>query len=93
MYGSLCRPTTAYTGRYVCFNLFSINPLTALLWAAVINGMVAVPMMVLLMMMATNPRIMGEFVISTVWIWLGWLATAVMCAATIAFILATAQGG
>ena len=68
-------------------NLLALNPITALVWVAVINGAVAVPVMVLLMMMARNPRIMGEFLISPLLTWTGWLATGAMALATAAFIL------
>jgi len=70
-------------------NLFSVSPLKALVWAAVINGIVAVPVMALLMLMSGNPRVMGRFCISKPWKILGWTATAVMGAATVAFIVAT----
>jgi NRAMP (natural resistance-associated macrophage protein)-like metal ion transporter len=73
-------------------NLLSISPLKALVWAAVINGVVAVPVMVLLMLMSTNRRIMGAFCISKTWTVIGWTATAVMGAVTVAFIVATASG-
>jgi Mn2+/Fe2+ NRAMP family transporter len=73
-------------------NALSINPLKALVWAAVINGVVAVPVMVLLMLMSTNPRIMGPFCISKTWQVIGWMATATMGAATMAFIVAIAGG-
>jgi Mn2+/Fe2+ NRAMP family transporter len=67
-------------------NALSLNPVTALVWAAVINGIVAVPVMALLMMMATNRRIMGQFRISMPWAVVGWLATLLMAAAAAAFI-------
>ena len=64
----------------------SLNPVTALVWAAVINGIVAVPVMALLMVMAANRRVMGRFCISRTWKVIGWLATASMAVAAIAFI-------
>jgi Mn2+/Fe2+ NRAMP family transporter len=64
-------------------NVASVNPMQALVWAAVINGFVAVPVMVLLMVMATSPRIMGPFRISARLRALGWAATAVMLVAAI----------
>lgn len=70
-------------------NLFAISPLKALVWAAVINGIVAVPVMALLMLMSGNPRVMGRFCISKAWKIMGWTATAVLGAATVAFIVAT----
>ncbi|SAL77474.1 natural resistance-associated macrophage protein [Caballeronia terrestris] len=55
-----------------------IDPIKALYWSAVINGVVSVPIMVLIMFMAVNPKIMGRFVISLKLRAAGWLATAVM---------------
>ena len=61
-----------------------IDPIQALFWSAVINGVVAVPVMVLMMHMAGSKKIMGPF--SRVSKWLravGWLATIVMAAAAV----------
>jgi Mn2+/Fe2+ NRAMP family transporter len=69
-----------------------LNPVKALVWSAVING-VAVPVMALLLMMSSKASIMGEFTISTSWKVLGWAATGLMAAATLAFGLSTALGG
>jgi len=69
-------------------NLFALNPVKALVWAAVINGVVAVPVMALLMMMAVDPRIMGRFRISRRLTALGWLATALMTGAAVALGMA-----
>jgi NRAMP (natural resistance-associated macrophage protein)-like metal ion transporter len=70
-------------------NMLSLNPVTALVWAAVINGVVAVPVMVLLMLMATNRRIMGQFCISRLWTVIGWVATLLMGAAAVAFLVSS----
>jgi Mn2+/Fe2+ NRAMP family transporter len=45
-------------------NVLSISPVTALEWSAVVNAFVAVPVMTLLMRMATNVNILGDFTIS-----------------------------
>jgi hypothetical protein len=50
----------------------------------VINGVIAVPIMVVMMKMAVNPAIMGRFVITRPLRILGWLATAVMFVAVAA---------
>jgi Mn2+/Fe2+ NRAMP family transporter len=63
-------------------NFAAIRPMRALVWAAVINGIVAVPVMVLLMRMAADQRIMGQFTVSRSWLALGWFATAIMAIAT-----------
>lgn len=64
-------------------NFTSIDPVQALFWSAVINGVVAGPVMIIVMLLASNARVMGEFTIS---FWLkifGWTATAVMITAAI----------
>jgi Mn2+/Fe2+ NRAMP family transporter len=72
-------------------NFFELNPVQALVWVAVINGVVAVPVMVLLMLLSVSPGVMGEFRISRPWVILGWAATAVMGVASVAFLVATVQ--
>ena len=64
-------------------NLSPINPIDALYWAAVINGVVSVPVMVMMMLMASRSDIMGGFTISGPLKWLGWLATLLMAAAVV----------
>jgi Mn2+/Fe2+ NRAMP family transporter len=61
-----------------------IDPIKALYWSAVVNGLVSVPIMVLIMLMAVNPKIMGKFVISLKLRMTGWLAPAVMGVAVVA---------
>jgi Mn2+/Fe2+ NRAMP family transporter len=69
-------------------NVFQLNPVKALIWAAVLNGIVAVPVMALLMLLSTSTAIMGRFRISGRWTVIGWAATAVMGVASTAFLLA-----
>jgi len=66
-------------------NVAAINPMKALLWAAVINGIVAVPVMVLLVRLAANRKVMDRFVVAGPWRLLGWIATAVMAVAKISW--------
>jgi Mn2+/Fe2+ NRAMP family transporter len=61
----------------------SISPMKALFWSAVINGVVAVPLMVVIIFLASRPSVMGKFTASRPIIMLGWLATLVMGAASI----------
>lgn len=61
----------------------SIDPIKALFWSAVINGVTSVPIMVLMMLMASNRKIMGTFVTPVPLRLLGWLSTGVMAAAVI----------
>ena len=63
-----------------------LDPIRALYWSAVINGVIAVPMMAALMYVAGHRRKMGEFRVGWVLGGLGWLSTAVMAAATITMI-------
>ncbi|HVX05312.1 MAG TPA: divalent metal cation transporter [Rhodanobacteraceae bacterium] len=60
-----------------------VNPIKMLYWSAVTNGVVAVPMMVLIMLLAGRRRIMGRFPIPDGLKVLGWAATGVMGAATL----------
>ena len=60
-----------------------MDPIRALFWSAVINGVVAVPVMIVMMLMAANPRVMGEFTLPPGLKIMGWLATAVMGLAAI----------
>lgn len=64
-----------------------INSIDALFWAAVGNGVVAPPVMVMLMLMSCDRRIMKQFTISRRLRILGWMATALMSLATIGFFL------
>jgi Mn2+/Fe2+ NRAMP family transporter len=67
----------------VVINFSSINPIRALYWSAVINGVTAVPVMVVMMLIAADSRIMGKFSITGPLRFLGWIATAVMAAAVL----------
>jgi NRAMP (natural resistance-associated macrophage protein)-like metal ion transporter len=62
-----------------------VNPVRALYWSAVINGILAAPLMALMMLIVTNPRAMGHLTLGVRQTILGWAATAVMVLATILF--------
>ncbi len=64
-------------------NFTPIDPVKALFWSAVINGVVAVPVMVMTVRMATSKKIMGQFQVRGLLRALGWLATATMAIAAI----------
>jgi len=68
------------TGVGVAMNFVGIDPIKSLFWAAVVNGVIAVPLMAVTMMMAMTPRVMGRFVLSMPLALMGWLATSVMTA-------------
>ena len=64
-------------------NFTLMDPIRALFWSAVINGVVAVPVMVVMMLMAVDSKVMGEFTLPGGLKFMGWLATAVMALAAI----------
>ena len=64
-----------------------IDPIKALYWSAVINGIISVPIMAVMMLMAVRPEIMGKFTITRKLKILGWLATAVMATAVAAMFM------
>src|SRR6267154_360693 len=67
-------------------NFSPINPVKALYWSAVINGVVAVPVMITMMHMTANARIMGKFPVHDGLKLVGWMSTGVMAAAAIAMV-------
>lgn len=71
----------------VGLNFTDLDPIRALFWAAVVNGVIAVPLMVVMMHMAGRGRIMGRLTIPMPLKILGWIATAVMAAVTVAMIV------
>ncbi len=64
-------------------NFVGINPIRALFWSAVINGVVSVPLMVVTMFMAASPKVMGQFTLPLRLRIVGWIATVVMLVASI----------
>ena len=64
-----------------------LDPIKALFWSAVVNGVVAVPIMAAMMVVVSQHRLMGRFTGSTGLMITGWAATAVMAAAAIAMIV------
>ena len=64
-------------------NFTPLDPVKALIWSAIINGVAAVPIMVMIMLIASRRAVMGEFALTKRLAVLGWLATAVMGAAAV----------
>jgi len=67
-------------------NFVHVNPIKALFWTAVINGVIAVPMLAAVMLVAARRTAMGRFAISGPLRAMGWLTTAVMGACAIGMI-------
>ncbi|HEX9012086.1 MAG TPA: divalent metal cation transporter, partial [Anaerolineaceae bacterium] len=74
-------------------NLIGINPLTALYDTAVVNGLIAPPLMVLIMLISNNRNIMADKVNGRLSNVLGWTATAAMTAASVALVISFIRGG
>jgi NRAMP (natural resistance-associated macrophage protein)-like metal ion transporter len=70
----------------VAITLSPIDPIKALYWTAVINGVVAVPVMTVMMLMTAQPRIMGKFTVSGWLRALGWASTLAMAACVIGMV-------
>ena len=64
-----------------------ISPMKALFWSAVINGIVAVPLMAVIILLASKKSVMGAFTATRPLIVLGWIATAVMAAAAVGMFI------
>ena len=64
-----------------------IDPIKALYWSAVVNGVVSIPIMAVMMLMAARRDIMGTLTVSRRLKVLGWLCTAVMAVAVVAMFV------
>jgi len=66
-------------------NFTSLDPIKALYWSAVLNGVLAAPLMAVMMVISMNPRIMGRLTLPRPMFVIGWLATFVMGIVTVGF--------
>lgn len=71
----------------VLINFAGINPISALFWTAVINGVVSPPLLVIIMLVSNNKSVMGDKVNGTFTNIVGWLAAVIMFAAAIAMFV------
>jgi NRAMP (natural resistance-associated macrophage protein)-like metal ion transporter len=62
----------------VALNFMPIDPIKALFWSAVVNGVLAAPVMAVLMILVRREDVMGDLVVRGWLYWLGWAATAAM---------------
>ncbi|HWX03275.1 divalent metal cation transporter [Collimonas sp.] len=86
-YGIIAVSTTI--GVMLCFT--PIDPIKALYWSAVINGVISVPIMAVMMLMAANSAIMGRFVIGRKLKALGWIGTGAMTLAVLTMFMTFGQ--
>ena len=78
---------TLATAIGIGIDLAPVDPIKALLWSAMLNGIIAVPIMAVMMRMAVNPDIMGTFTITPRLQRLGWFATVLMAIAVAAMLV------
>ena len=68
-------------------NFMHIDPVKALFWAAILNGVVAAPLMAIIMIMASSRKVMGKLIIPYYLKTMGWIATGTMSCACIGVVL------
>jgi NRAMP (natural resistance-associated macrophage protein)-like metal ion transporter len=73
-------------------NFIGVDPIRALFWTAVINGVVAVPLIVVIMLMASRPRVMRQFAVSGYLQWVGWMTAGLMTASVITMFVLWSAG-
>jgi NRAMP (natural resistance-associated macrophage protein)-like metal ion transporter len=78
----------AATGIGTAMSAVEVDPIRALVWSAIVNGVISVPIMVVLMLIGQSKTLMGSYTISFRHRFFGWAATLVMTVA-VAFMLAT----
>jgi hypothetical protein len=90
---SVSTQISGHTSRLLCQSVgrLRLTEPQALFWSAVINGVVAVPVMVLMMLLTANTKVMGQFTVTGVLRFTGWLATAVMAAAVVGMLITAAM--
>lgn len=74
----------------IAFNFAGINPIRALIWSAVINGLLAVPVLLLVMLLARRRTVMGDLVLPPALAAIGWLTTGVLAAIAVALAVTLA---
>jgi len=77
---------TAVTIAGLSLTFIHLDPIKALFWAAVVNGLVASPLMVVIMLMTSNRKVMGKFTLPIGLKIFGWIATATMFLASIGLL-------
>ncbi|MES2482153.1 MAG: divalent metal cation transporter [Pseudomonadota bacterium] len=77
----------AATGIGTLMSVFELEPMKALVWSAIVNGVISVPIMVVMMWIGQSRKLMGELTISTRHRFFGWAATGVMAVAVVVMVL------
>jgi Mn2+/Fe2+ NRAMP family transporter len=71
----------------LAINYLGLDPIKALVWSAVVNGVIAVPIMAAMMVVAGRPHLLGRFTAGRALLVFGWAATALMAAAVLAMFV------
>jgi len=77
----------AATALGLALNFFNINPIKALFWSAVFNGVVAAPIIVSMMLMSSSEQVMGKFKVSGPLWYLGWMTAAAMALSVVVMVV------
>lgn len=80
------------TAGGMALNFTPIDPMVALVWSAQINGVIAVPVLIVMMMLAHNHKVMGDFTLSRRHTILGWMGVAIMMVAVGAMLTSMLTG-
>jgi Mn2+/Fe2+ NRAMP family transporter len=70
-----------------------VDPIKALVWSAIVNGVISVPIMVVMMWIGQSKRLMGRYTISLRHRFFGWAATGVMAAAVAGLFFTSWRAG
>ncbi len=83
----------AATGIGSALSVLNVDPIKALVWSAVVNGVISVPIMAALMLIGQSERLMGRYTISGRHRFFGWAATVVMSVAVVVMLVTTFMPG
>jgi Mn2+/Fe2+ NRAMP family transporter len=76
----------------VALNFVGIDPIKALYWSAVVNGVLAAPVMVIMMLLVRRQAVMGDLIIKGPVYWLGWIATVAMALCIVGMAVSMTKG-
>ncbi|MEI8159281.1 MAG: divalent metal cation transporter [Burkholderiales bacterium] len=77
----------AATGIGTVMGYLEVDPIKALVWSAIVNGVISVPIMAVLMWIGQSQRLMGDYTITLHHRYLGWAATGVMAVAVMVMLV------
>ena len=75
----------------LALNFTKVDPIKALVWAAIINGVTAAPVMCFMMLLASRRKVMGKLILPAYLRILGWTATAIMAVAAAGMLFTSGQ--